>query len=264
VWTNIAPVLFHFMDKVKAERLGRLRVQQISIRRQLFTTYITELEREISTLLPGFFFAPPVTDLSTIPFIRDIIEGTAPDQTITKDAFGPFRDELQNMSHGWATYQSHMLLKLMPNSTADASNKDISRLWLATTLFKCDRVRNPISFADIFIHPGVSSYLPWRSEAELEERGLFEDFRQESWNRNQDRVSFHEQASEAARCVVEMCGLDPAVTTGEDMDASNPFIGCASCRDPDNPRNDTLIMTWRRAVRLFVPYLILLELHIDR
>jgi hypothetical protein len=242
------------MDSVKAERLGKLRVQQISNRRQLFTTYLTELETEFSTFLPGFFFAPPVTDLSTIPFVRDIIEVTPLDRTVTKDTFEPFRKRLRDMSHGWAIYQSLELLKLMPKSAADPSNKDISRLWLATTLFKCDRVRDPIPYADIFVHPGASSYLPWKSRAGPEERRLFEDFRQEFWNHNQDRVSFHERASQVASCIVEMCNLDPATTTGKDMDALNPFIGCASCRDPDNPLNDTLIMTWRRAVRLFLRY----------
>jgi hypothetical protein len=155
------------------------------------------------------------------------------------------------MSVGWAVYQALGLFKIMPKSVVDPSNNQISRLRLATSFFKCERIRDPISYPEIFTHPGTSSYLPWRSSLKLEEKRLFEDFRQEFWNHNKNRVSFHEPASREARCILEMCNLDPAVTTSQDMDTLNPFIGCASCRNPNNPLNDTLIMTWRRAVRFF-------------
>jgi hypothetical protein len=61
------------MNGVQAERLEKLRIQQISSRRQLFANYILELEHEISTTLPGFVFAAPATDLSLVPSVRDII-----------------------------------------------------------------------------------------------------------------------------------------------------------------------------------------------
>jgi hypothetical protein len=252
VWTNIAPNLFQFMDGVKAKRLEKLRVEQISSRRQLFSNFITELEHEISTTVPGYMFSAPVTDLSLVPGVRDIIEGTPPDQTITKDAFRPIREQLREMSFGWSVYQARELLKIMPKSAMDPSNNQIFRLLLATTFFKCERIQDPISFPEIFTHPGTSSYLPWRGILKPEEKRLFEDFRQEFWNHNKNRVSFHEPASHAARCIIQMCNLDPAVTTTREMDALNPFIGCATCRNPSNPLKDTLIMTWRRAVRCII------------
>jgi hypothetical protein len=237
------------MDGVKAERLEKLRIQQISSRRQVFASYISVLEHEISTILPGFIFFAPATDLSLVPSVRDIIEGTPPDQTITQVSFKSLRKHLQDMSDGWAVYQALHLLKLMPKSTTDPDNSQFSRLQLATTFFKCERIRDPISYPEIFTHPGTSSYIPWRNSLKPEQKRLFEDFRQEFWNHNNDRVSFHDPASRAAGCIIEMCNLDPAVTTSQDMDALNPFIGCASCQNPSNPLNDILIMTWRRAVR---------------
>lgn len=239
------------MDGVKVDRLEKLRIEQISSRRQLFSNFVTELEHEISTTVPGFVFVAPVTDLSLVPSVRGIIEGTPAGQTITQDAFKPVGEQLREMSLGWAIFQARELLKLMPKSATDPSNDQISRLRLATTFFKCERIQDPISFPEIFTHPGTFSYLPWRSTLKPEEKRLFEDFRQEFWNHNKNRVSFHEPASHAARCIIQMCNLDPAITTTRDMDTLNPFIGCASCRNSSKPPSDTLIMTWRRAVCFF-------------
>ena len=248
VWTNIAPALVQFMNSVKAERLEKLRIEQISSRRQLFANFVTGLEHEIAANVPGFFFLAPVTDLSQVPSVRDIIEGTPARLTITQDAFKPVGEQLQQMSLGWAIFQAQELLKLMPKSATDSSNNQTFRLRLATTFFKCELIQDPIAFPEILTHPGTFSYIPWRRIPKPEEKRLFEDFRQEFWNHNKNRVSFHEPASRAARCIVQICTLDPATTTARDMDALNPLMGCASCRDPIDPLNDTLIMTWRRAV----------------
>ncbi|KAF8229552.1 hypothetical protein L208DRAFT_1439173, partial [Tricholoma matsutake] len=161
-WMNIAPALCQFMDDVKAERLERLRIQQITSRRHIFSNYLAELEHEISTMLPGYAFAVPATDLSLVPSVRDIIERTPFDQTITLDTFHPVREQLREMSLGWAVYQSLELLKIMPRSAEDTSNNQISRLWLATTFFKCEHIRGPISYPEILTHPGTSSYYSWR------------------------------------------------------------------------------------------------------
>lgn len=244
----MAPALMQFMEDVKAERLQKLRNKQISSRRQLFADYMMEAQVQISTTIPGFIFVAPSTDLSQAPSIRAIIEGTPVDQTITPDAFIPVRDQLRKLSFGWGVYQSLKLLKVIPANIADPSNNQPSRLFLATTFFRCERIRDPISYPEILTHPGTSSYFPYAGILKPEEKHLFEDFRQEFWN-HKSRVSFHEPAARAARSIIEACNLDPAVTSAKDMDALNLFLGCASCRNPSNPLNDTLIMTWRRAVR---------------
>lgn len=235
VWKNIELPMNTFMENIKAERLEKARRDVITNRRELFRRYL-----ESSSL----FSQIPVVEASQFEPIRDLIENSSVDYSLTTADFEPFKCSLVAFSGDWAASKESALLDLVQTTSMAPSKRDPTILKLATTFFRFDPFEEPIHAQDVFIHPSLFQR-NWQPAAALQH--LFQDFNQATWNLG-NRLSFHEPASSAAQAILVSCNVKPPyLITAAEMDQWNPLLECKSCFSSTLGR---LVMTWKQAVRL--------------
>jgi hypothetical protein len=237
-WKKIELPIITFMEEIRAKRLEEIRVNVVKNRRGLFRKYLE------SSIL---FASTPAVEASQLSPIRDLIENSPPDYEVIEASFEHFQRTIVAFSNAWAASKEPVLLQLIRQLSPVPFNVNSTNLTLATTFFRCAGFDEPIHAQDVFLHPSLFSRR-LRFPGRTAQQRLFDDFKQEAWN-SDNRLTFHESASMAARDIILSCvpRVDPDVATTAMMDLWNPLLECTSCYDAMHGR---LIMTWRQAVCL--------------
>ncbi|RDB24012.1 hypothetical protein Hypma_008636 [Hypsizygus marmoreus] len=238
-WNRIMPRLVEFMENVRSNHREAIRLQNISVRRRIFSQYI-----DFCTF--NYPVTAPVSELSVMEPFRSIIEDTPVSISLTMHSF-PQPHFTHDVLQQWHNVKKQELVPIMKKSALVPRDIDTRHIDLATTFFCCNRhdFSEPIGQGKILAHPGAISRRKMQIEDSPYLTRLFDDFRQEFWNYRGDRVAFHEPAFLAARSILVSCGLNPESTSAREMDVLDPLMECASCTSSKDGR---LVMTWRRGV----------------
>lgn len=210
---------------------------------------------------------PSVTDLYLAsPDFKAILDTPLTEEdedTITAADFRPALQRLSECANNWRRACLLSLVALLPASKgptqgskiADESNAD--RLLLATSVFSCPScsleasgMKRTFSAMNLLWHPCCNQYLEYRTALDNDEpnRAHYESFRRIPWNLGGNRIHFYSEASEKARYVVSLCGLDPDMATADNMDKLNARLTCRlECCTMDQR---WVGMSWRQTVSL--------------
>ena len=249
------PKLNSLLDSVKTKRLQRERM-----------TAINDRYRTMATILDSYFLTqdlrkafPSVADVCDMRDVKSIIQDTPVEVTVTKDSFAEVEARLPRLCDEWRSAKDQELVSMMQTAGVEGCIKieegeedevDVSCLDLATTWFLCRDCTEPISYPRVLAH-GHAIAIDYRNRRGDEPEMLI-GLNCDLWNRNGDRISFHQPAHEAARMIVQACGLDPDLTTADVMNGIDPILECTACYDETNGCNSgKLAMRWRRAVRSY-------------
>ncbi|KAF9473236.1 hypothetical protein BDN70DRAFT_925272 [Pholiota conissans] len=157
----------------------------------------------------------------------------------------PFNDVIEL----WRNHVKNSLTGVIREDCPDYDFDPFTVLDLATTFFTC-------TFSTEFHTPCHSMRTDqtmnhrccWPSDNTLDDDpGLaaFEScFGSALWFDCVGSVQFSQMGLKVMRGVVEMCGLDPLVATGSQMDALDPIIECHTC----NSDEGRAMLTWREVV----------------
>ncbi|KAJ6619755.1 hypothetical protein B0H10DRAFT_2024791 [Mycena sp. CBHHK59/15] len=244
VWRNIETPLVEFLTELKKTRLEQERTKIIRDRRSLAVSAYLEYQ---DTLTPATLF-PAKMDVICTEAFRSVIEDppTHPEEKVTEESFAAAILQLPRFSSEWKQRKDEELLHIMkqaiPGSVADD-------LHLAATFFSCSSgydLGETVGYPRILAHWAASSR---RYENDTDER--MQTIRQcvngDFWNAG-GRIRFHHKAYHTVRSVVEACGLDPDVTTTDEMNDIDPVLECLNC---NSENYGPLVMRWIQAAAHF-------------
>lgn len=230
-------------------RLCRINKTVYQPRRNLlaneYNTYVTHPPPDG----PTFDLLPHVVDLACFGPFRDIIR--APEGTQVNDKpFASAFAQLPDLIDEWKKKLDTELAELVKiplhlslenasdgrskasSSTghAEATKTELDKLHLACAVFYVGST-GPFTHLNVFSASMCDRNFTW-GEHDSERTGSIRD---------RFRISFLEEAP----YIVRTCGLDPSVTTVDDMDHRNARLRCLCCK-----RQANTIMNWRTAVCL--------------
>lgn len=264
VWSNIQPTLVEFLSAEREKRLVIERNDALRDRYKLLNeVYEQHLASEAIDLI-----APPIADIARSDPFRALINDTPFNVPLPAEEFTALAKlHLPTLITDWRTAKDAELVAILqphiPHTTARTEH-----LYLATTVFKCaydtgrrrywyssHECNEPLTYPRVLAHTCTSLHdisgdrLALSSdEPPLDaEMAAFYFLKSMPWNHKYagDRIAFSTEGAATARAVVEACGLDPAVTTVEDMNKLDPLVKCRTCSDSEKGR---LIMRWMWAV----------------
>ncbi|PPQ96934.1 hypothetical protein CVT26_005938 [Gymnopilus dilepis] len=240
VLSRLEPFINKYMDGIKAERLtGERKGVLIPFLKKKLPIYDTFF-LSLSTDSPY----PPICEILQDPMVRRIIE---------KELDAPASSNLDWVSTfrgvtGRWQRRTECTLELL---TAEACSEDKKGLFdrgmvldLATTWFSCTKCNSVMRHPRVLVHGCATSGCVRidRSDAyvlavdALVHRSLYN---------SQGCIQLQRHNYTFMTQVVQLCGLDPKITTAQEMDAMNPVIECLTCNDP---RNGRTVMLWRRVL----------------
>ncbi|KAJ7775180.1 hypothetical protein B0H16DRAFT_1760930 [Mycena metata] len=216
VWENAKPKLVALMQSVTEKMQRRKRKALLKNRQRLLLSVFKQynLERPIDEINPR-----PV-EICVLPHIKAMLEDPSMDTYTTEEHFQEVVDDLPRLSAAWREEKTSSLLPLLPGG----SNRDL--LHRATTYFRCASCNEPIAYPRILAHACLSELQHGHRNRDDDITLLCVSLDSTPWNYDGKRVAYYPAAEVSARSVVQGCGLDPGMTTAQDMDDVNPWIEC--------------------------------------
>ncbi|KAJ7104156.1 hypothetical protein B0H15DRAFT_11779 [Mycena belliarum] len=244
IWKNIEVPLVEFLAGLKKERLRKERQKIIKDRRLRAVQAYNKFRENLG---PDALLPPKVEVIGSEPF-RTVIEDTSvyPEEKVTEESFAGAMLQVPQFSEDWKRRKDAELLQIMKKACPDCVAADLQ---LATTFFACNlsHTAEPFGYPRILVTAAATTLryhnIYWDQAGDQDQPVklcLAEDF----WNANQV-IRFNVHAHENAKSVVLACGLDPEVTTADEMDEINPLLECLHCAHGISGR---LLMRWKQAV----------------
>jgi hypothetical protein len=223
-----------------------LMLAQVERRRQ---SIIRERRELVSSLYEIYKFSVPIFERAALPRPHDVQEFggfmeliEAPTETAVKASdFKNAVNALPLLITQWAIEQRQVLLSLLPISDGSADHLE-SRLELATSVLKCAAPRSctiPILCSEALVHTCTIS--PFASAYGY----------MACHSRDGSRVfAFWPEASDVVQDVASSLGLDPKMTTGDDLDHLGARLLCLICpaKISKNGKEHRDALTWRSCV----------------
>ncbi|TFK34841.1 hypothetical protein BDQ12DRAFT_688937 [Crucibulum laeve] len=239
VWTDIKHILVELMEEVKAERLERLHCavvrKRCSVMTEIYKNFVAS--QPLHTVIPGF------TDVVLMDPFRTIIEDTPVDEEVTEENFNIAETELPDLAKDWRHARDAELLSMLHASPSVGSGSALDSLHLATTLFKCKHVGQPVSYPRILVHEHAT---PAWDYSDNRPGSLLKSVPRKPWNYGGSLITFDEVAHHYAKTVLQVCGFDPETTTSEDMQRAKPWVECTKCFTAKSGRR---VMRWDSAIQ---------------
>ena len=250
------------MEDVRRDRLKNERRRVLRQRWKSILDTLLELSRRPEARAHDISLG----DIALMPEIREIMDA-ADDVVVDETSLDEVVANFSGMIERWKDTAATQLRKLIMESrpVTDALQRETRRmtrkgkakaqaehrpdvLELATTRFHCKRCNEK---SKALYYPGLLSHECLRDHSHSEEEDVYKDFvlRQVEDLQVYTMPLYYfdllqvAQPSAAAAAVIRLCGKDPEVATAEEMNALNVML----------LRGDTMIRTWRSAVR--VPFL---------
>lgn len=249
------------------EKAARLAKERDAVLRKRYALLIDAYRDYISTQAIDTVF-PPVVDIAITKVFQSLIVDTPENEILTEEDFvRVVVAQLPIIMQDWRKAKDDELVEILKKHVPDAT---VSHLHLATTVFKCDAIgfystccNEPLTYPRVFAHRCTSSYdvstpsvgeslaMTWCDTPGVPpvDKSLlpFWYLHAVPWNMGGDRISFSEVGSRNAKAAVKACGLNPDVTTVEDMNSLDPMLECRSCY---NEYNGRVVMRWTQTVCL--------------
>ncbi|KAJ7575586.1 hypothetical protein C8J56DRAFT_974910 [Mycena floridula] len=231
-WYKIKPGLVELMRELKDQRLQaadkRCKTHRYNVLSLVYAAY--RKEQPMDSIIP------PIVDVALAEPFRVIIEDTPMDQNVSMLDLEPAVVELPRITQEWRTEkQAELLAILQKEHDEDAT---LAYLALAKTMFKVSSSGCSAAYPDILVEESLS-FKPGRYSLHSAPQML----NATSWNA-MNCISFDFNASDQVSDILELCSLDPDITTRHELDELNPFFECKKCQD-DSGR---LFMPWARAI----------------
>ncbi|KAK0494520.1 hypothetical protein EDD18DRAFT_1174768 [Armillaria luteobubalina] len=206
-WTTMEPVLVGILQRHRDERLVFDRFNAV----RLLLTDV--LKRYL--IAKSATFAPDWVTLASIDDFKKIVSRPL-SVRMTRNVFTSVISRLPEIISRWKSQQHAsylgMLRKEMQRQVGD------SDLYLATSTFRCKACGQPVMYPKVLIHE-CNEILNRRSQCP----SRAQDF---PWINPSSWIFFDSEASESARSMVTVCGLDPAVATYTQMNLLHPLLEC--------------------------------------
>ncbi|KAJ7459071.1 hypothetical protein B0H11DRAFT_2060302 [Mycena galericulata] len=282
-WNSIKPDMIRYMEEMQTKRFAREHAALLAARKVTATKVLRTFKH---SLLPWTDVMPNATSFYDFPAIKAILQA-APEVNVDEWTFESILPDFPEMIATWRAGLLRKLLLLRKNGGLENSDVEdagsTARLKLATSVYRClscddDDLKaslrrglrqfelpcRPLYYPRVLSHPCLT--LP----PDYGQRLLFkENFRDTAWRSHVLAVDKH--TAGIVEKVVTACGLDPAKTTAEDMDAADTRLACLACAKRGPPelslgtdpagKNDATYRTgekvqamvqaysWRNAVR---------------
>lgn len=264
-WASLCPELIEHLEAVKELRLEREKQTRISERCRALSKKISSWA--VKQVQPQDVL-PQVLDVAlTEPFKSFIFNDSDMEPTYITDD-----DELisimERFTEEWNESRNQFLLSLIPlpppppASTREESGKiDVkgkgkatstsATLDLATSFFKCHNCTETLHYPRVLAHQCQRPPATSVNKRDTDPEGLsmlLAGLYSRPWLCNCHGLTFDQEASDAARLIVQECGENPEEATAERMDEIDCRLECVRCSEIKKGR---CVMKWRMAVSFF-------------
>lgn len=206
-WSMMEPVLVAILQRHRDERLVFERFNAV---RLLLTDALKRyLIAESAT------FAPDWVTLASVDGFKKIVSLPLTVR-MTRNTFASVISRLPEITSRWKSRQDASYLRMLRQATQRKVGG--SDLYLATSTFRCKACGQPVMYPKVLIHE-CNEILNRRSQCP----SRAQDF---PWINSPSWIYFDSEASDAARSIVTVCGLDPAVATYTQMNLLHPLLEC--------------------------------------
>ncbi|KAJ3886700.1 hypothetical protein GG344DRAFT_81454 [Lentinula edodes] len=237
-WRKIEPDLVKVLSDHRQRRI--VEETKVSARQR----YVL-LEKVYNSFTSGADLREPfplVGDILNHQFFEDLIWDTPHETILTKEFFSSqLAQFLPTFIQHWRPAKILELISIMEKNIPGFKTSD---LYLATTVFDCERCRRKLHFPEMFYHECcLEPHLSRNSRIRVYIQFFDHDDPKGPWNSSQ--LLFDKPASETMKAIVEVCNLDPKTTTTQDLYAANPLAECSTCDQSNH---------WRNSGRLFMRF----------
>ncbi|KAJ3877255.1 hypothetical protein F5051DRAFT_10401 [Lentinula edodes] len=237
-WRKIEPDLVKVLSDHRQRRI--VEETKVSARQR----YVL-LEKVYNSFTSGADLRDPfplVGDILNHQFFEDLIWDTPRETILTKEFFSSqLAQFLPTFIQHWRPAKILELVSIMEKNIPGFKTSD---LYLATTVFDCERCRRKLHFPEMFYHECcLEPRLSRNSRIRVYIQFFDHDDPKGPWNSSQ--LLFDKPASETMKAIVEVCNLDPKTTTTQDLYAANPLAECSTCDQSNH---------WRNSGRLFMRF----------
>lgn len=227
------------MTNVRNHRVTRERCGHLLDRVRLLREIVMEFIQSRPPTEPP----PGVADIAISPQFRAILEKPK-DEAVTQETFKSVKPTLPQVVEQWRYAAMAQLLKLL-----DGRLTNFKRLELATSWFSCRDCGRELTFPRVLHHgctkvQGMLNITPTTCDDDFL-NGIWLGIHEAPWNQ-QSQLAFSYHCSIYAYYLTAACGKNPETTTAQEMDELSPRFVCRLC---STSHGESLIMTWRRAVR---------------
>lgn len=223
------------LDNLKATQTARLEKEWKTLLSPRYKV-LQSIYHEYICGLPANALLPNIADLALSPPINAVLTDKRTDFNVTWETFKNINlvQILPSVISDWKTRLEGELVQMMKVKLSKPITKD--HLLLATTIFYCDKCNMNLFYPRVLVHRCSTPYMAW--PAEMEPANC------PAWNSSKS-IMFNLNVHLAAVDIIHILGLDPKVTTAEDMAARNSVLQCMDCR---KTRQGRQTMVWSRAV----------------
>ncbi|KAK0441934.1 hypothetical protein EV421DRAFT_1810816 [Armillaria borealis] len=222
-WGSMLPTLLNLLEDAREKVLKKKRKNIYKTRLNIVYNLVKAHAAE-----NPYKIAPSTADVCVIPKIKAILENINVELYNNEEDFADIKAELPRISREWRRSKGMYLLSLMPGN-----KHDISRLSLATTLFKCHECTEPISYPRVLAHRCMTALRHGYRNQSDDMVLLCKGLQAEPWNFNRNGVECYELAGGCAVDVVRASGLRAEKATVEDMERADVWLECMNCRVPE-------------------------------
>jgi len=241
VWKNIEEPMTHFMQQMRILRIHKDCRPRYNVLRKNYPEYVDLQAPDLPT--------PIIGDILTLDLVKDIAEipGASENDVPDDNIFDPLLDQLPEISRTWLVAKESELVSIAQKVKPAFTTPDIK---LATSIFQCTGMyckermsadmilKHSCATSPRFSSPGKR---PEQLNAMVEEANWFNAV---PWNYGGNRVRFDADGFKRVKLILHVLGLDPATTTGEELDKGNYAIECVKCKRKDKRH----FMRWQKAV----------------
>ncbi|KDQ62076.1 hypothetical protein JAAARDRAFT_170240 [Jaapia argillacea MUCL 33604] len=250
IWNNIKAPLISKMEVLRKFRINIRRTEVLIPRQTIVKQFV---QSYVETFLPTRFSPSPADVCNMKPF-KDIIELPS-DVDVTFDDFMPIFEQLPELETQWRQGIERRLVRLVKGAPSDndTDGPDTACLDLATTWFDCHICHDIISYPRVLFHKCMTAIDRRHPKCDVDsphspECIIFcrqrETLGGEPWDVDGTKLTYHQEASNLTRdFILDVCGMDPEVTTLKDMDALDHRFLCGIC-----PANGPRVATWASAI----------------
>lgn len=269
-WDQIKGDLEACLYQTRIEIAAQSRERQMGerIRKYIQPAYMECIVAQV----PNPIF-PLIPEVALMDEFRTVLESVPLDEDILAGAFDDAIAKLPKLVAQWKGSLDDALLDILRQSTT-YSGQDLPEdvLWYASSIFKCQGCKAPLSYPTVLAHQCFfsSPLSRWvgrrRSGAESRvKKGLFTDEKSETttdlvlenytlyslWEPG-NLLAFHEPAHLHTMSLLDLLGLDRA-TSYREMLERNPYVECrCKCFDRAGGKEGRIIMRWTCAVSKYL------------
>ncbi|EKM49970.1 uncharacterized protein PHACADRAFT_264431 [Phanerochaete carnosa HHB-10118-sp] len=233
-WRNAAPSIMAFMEKVKAERLHRERIDKIEKRLRVFDRTLPK----IYNYRPG---EPAELDIALgIPALREVIDGPAGEQ-VDENSFDFLIEQktLEAFTRRWKKERDIYLAGLIAKKIPDL-NPDVDPLSLAVaSSFSCNRCRVKACCPQVHYCKYSLPHKPEVEEGDAYGEAAIKVLSKQYWE-----PSAFVPNVDVLSSVIVRCGLDPERASAANLNNSRVRFACRTC---NHNGVAVTVMTWYAA-----------------